>query len=57
MLWGFLARLGYGIWGIEGPTDPAIQNFMSYLPLTWLEGPTLFIAVALSFAFVLIVFV
>ncbi len=57
MLWGFLANLGYDIWGITGPTDPAIQNFMSYLPLTWLEGPTLFIAVALSFAFVLIVFV
>ncbi len=56
MLWGFLHILGYNLWGITKPTAQA-QALISYLPLGWLEGPTLLIAVAIAFAFVLIVFV
>ena len=57
MVWGFLNQLGYNIiWGITAPTEKATA-LISYLPLTWLDGPELFIAVAVSFAFVLIVFI
>jgi len=57
MLWGFLHELNYQIWGIQGPISEAATNMLKYLPTTWLQGPSLFVGVALSFAFVLIVFV
>ncbi|MGC9357167.1 MAG: CvpA family protein [Anaerolineae bacterium] len=57
MVWGFLERLNYNIWGITAPAKPNVINFIEFLPLSWLEGPMLFVAVAVSFAFVLIVFV
>ncbi len=63
-LWGFLNQLGYNIWGITGPQTEEVRNMLKYLPIAWLEGNmetdspvVLFIAVAVSFAFVLIVFV
>lgn len=57
MVWGFLDHYGYnGLWGITDPTEEALA-LISYLPLSWFAGPELFIAVAVSFAFVLIVFV
>ncbi|MEA3309368.1 MAG: CvpA family protein [Chloroflexota bacterium] len=58
MVWGFLEHLGYvqGLWGITAPTEKA-QALIPYLPLNWLSEPELFIAVAVSFAFVLIVFI
>ncbi len=57
MLWGFLHDLGYNLWGITAPTTTVALGLIEYLPITWLQGPALFVAVALSFAFVLIVFV
>lgn len=57
MVWGFLHHLGYNIWGITGPQSQAAQNFTNYLPPDLLQGPSLFVAVAVSFAFVLIVFI
>ena len=59
-LWGFIDELGYKIWGITGPQSDAVRNMLKYLPRAWLEAEgqvVLFIAVAVSFAFVLIVFV
>jgi uncharacterized membrane protein required for colicin V production len=56
MIWGFLDEIGYNVWGITGPQGEAM-DFLSYLPTVWMQGPTLFVAVAVSFAFVLIVFV
>lgn len=56
-IWGFLHQIGYNVWGITAPVTEAGQNFVNFLPTTWLEGPTLFVAVAIAFAFVLIVFV
>jgi len=56
-VWGFLHELGYQIWGISGPVSEAAQNLLTYLPTDWLQGPSLFVGVALSFAFVLMVFV
>ncbi|MGC9347610.1 MAG: hypothetical protein ACP5JG_05680, partial [Anaerolineae bacterium] len=56
MTWGFLEEIGYNVWGITGPQGEAV-DFLRYLPTAWMEGPTLFVAVAVSFAFVLIVFV
>jgi uncharacterized membrane protein required for colicin V production len=57
VIWGFLDELGYGIWNISGPTNEAAKSILPYLPLGWLEGPTLLVGVAIAFAFVLIVFV
>ncbi len=57
MVWGFLDQLNYGIWGITGPQSPAAQNFTNFLPPDLLQGPSLFVAVAVAFAFVLIVFI
>jgi uncharacterized membrane protein required for colicin V production len=57
MIWGFLDELGYGIWGISGPQNESALNLLKYLPTVWLQGPSLFVAVAIAFAFVLIVFV
>ncbi len=55
--WGYLHELGYGLWGITPPNTDTAAIVLKYLPLTWLSGPQLFVAVAVSFAFVLIVFV
>ncbi len=59
MLWGFLDAYHYNIWGITPPSPENVvaQGIIKYLPVTWLEGPTLFVGVALAFAFVLIVFI
>lgn len=57
MIWGFLDELGYAIWGISGPQTPGAVNITNYLPSDILQGPSLFVAVAVAFAFVLIVFV
>lgn len=57
MLWGFLHVMGYNLWGITAPTETAAIGLIEYLPIGWLQGPTLFVAVAIAFAFVLIVFV
>ncbi len=57
MIWGFLAAHGYNIWGIQPPMDQATLGLLAYLPLDWLQGSLLFVAVAVAFAFVLIVFV
>jgi len=57
MFWGFLHELGYGLWGITAPATTAAVGWIEYLPVDWLQGPTLLVAVAVAFAFVLIVFV
>jgi uncharacterized membrane protein required for colicin V production len=57
ILWGFLHEKGYGLWGITPPTTAQALGIIPYLPLGWLEGPTLLVAVAIAFAFVLIVFI
>lgn len=58
MLWGFMETMGYGIWGISAPATAAAQTIAAkYLPTVWLAGPLLYAAVALAFAFVLIVFI
>lgn len=57
MFWSFLDELQYAIWNITAPTSDAALGIIKFLPLTWLTGPTLFVMVAISFAFVLIVFV
>ena len=57
MLWGFLHEKGYDLWGITAPTATQALGIIPYLPIGWLEGPTLLVAVAVAFAFVLIVFI
>ena len=59
MIWGFLDAYGYNIWGITAPAADNVvaQGIIKWLPLHWLEGPALFVSVAVAFAFVLIVFI
>ncbi len=59
MIWGFLDTYGYNIWGITPPAPDNVValGIIKWLPLHWLVGPTLFVSVALAFAFVLIVFI
>ncbi len=57
LLWGFLDQEGYTLWGITRPVDSVWLEVARNLLNDWLAGPPLFIAVALAFAFVLIVFV
>lgn len=59
VVWGFLAdpKLNYQVWNIIAPTSPFAQDLVRYLPGAWLTNELLFVGVALSFAFVLLVFV
>ncbi len=59
MIWGFLDAYGYNIWGITAPAADNVvaQGIIKWLPLHWLQGPALFVSVAVAFAFVLIVFI
>ncbi len=58
IFWGFLDKLGYGIWEITKPEEVTAGLAIAQSLLDdWLAGPPLFVAVAVAFAFVLIVFV
>ncbi|MGC9400081.1 MAG: CvpA family protein [Anaerolineae bacterium] len=58
LFWGFLDEAKYGIWNIRGPEGTSIAlTFAQNLTTKWLNGPLVFIGVAVSFVFVLIVFV
>lgn len=57
MLWGFLHALQYKLWGITAPAAAQALGIIPYLPIGWLEGPTLLVAVAVAFTLVLIVFI
>lgn len=57
MFWGFLIEINYQVWGIIPPPEEVVMGMVEYLPLYWLDGPFLFVAVALAFSFILIVFV
>lgn len=57
VIWGFLDELGYVIWNITPTLSDAAKGILPFLPLAWLVGPALLVAVAIAFAFVLIVFV
>lgn len=59
MLWFYVARVGYEIWGIQTPLEGTASYAIAttYLLPDWLTVPALFVAVALAFVFVIIVFV
>ena len=57
VLWGFLDAQTYNIWNIVPPASQAAAGLIDYLPTVWLQGSTLWVSTAVSFAFVLIVFV
>jgi hypothetical protein len=58
-LWYFLDQVGYAVWGISAPEaeTPAWVIAASYLLPRWLTAPMLYVAIALAFVFVIIVFV
>jgi hypothetical protein len=59
MLWFYLAKIGYVVGGIEAPLEgtPAFVIAANYLLPDWLTAPVLYVAIALAFVFVIIVFV
>ena len=57
-LWFFLEQNGYQVW--ESITPPATETalrLVEALPPTWLSGTTIYFAIALAFAFVVVVFI
>lgn len=58
-LWFYLAKAGYAIGGIQPPAEgsPSWMFASSYLLPLWLTEPVLFIAIAVAFVFVILVFV
>jgi hypothetical protein len=58
-LWFYLDRVGYGIWGIKAPEEGARawEIATNWLVPVWLNIPLLYVAIALAFVFVIIVFV
>jgi hypothetical protein len=59
MLWFYITKTNYGVWGIAAPAEgtPSFAIATAYLLPEWLTVPALFVAVALAFVFVIIVFV
>lgn len=61
-IWHFMVQAGYPYPEIVLPPNPgsasfdAVQGLIESLPPVWLTGPSLYFAVAISFAFVVIVF-
>lgn len=55
-VWAYLIEASYPFSQITPPIDEASLQIMSMLPLTWLVTPTIFFAVAIAFAFVVIVY-
>lgn len=61
-IWYFLHSAGYPFPGVFEwpPADPAVQNavnrMIEVMPPTWLGIPVIYFAVAIAFAFVLVVF-
>ena len=57
-LWFYMHQTGYPFEPrISAPTDPAVLNYLRYMPPVTLGGPRIFFAIALAFAFVIMVFV
>ena len=58
-LWFYLHRSGYAIGGITPPPEntPAWTIAQSYLVPVWLTIPALYVAIALAFVFIIIVFI
>jgi hypothetical protein len=59
MLWFYLHKSGYAIGGITPPPEntPAWTIAQSYLVPIWLTIPVLYVAIALAFVFIIIVFI
>lgn len=55
-LWFYMGEAQYPFTGITAPVPP-LPAVLNYLPPTYLDGPILFIAVGLSFLFILLVFI
>lgn len=55
-LWEYLIEASYPFSQITPPIDEASLQLIAMLPLTWLVAPTIFFAVAIAFAFVVVVY-
>lgn len=61
-IWYFLHIAGYPFQDIvsappAGPVGEAARRLIDILPPTWLQSPVIYFAVAIAFAFVLVVFI
>ena len=59
MLWFYLAKVGYQMAGIQPPPpdSSAMTIASTYLLPIWLTTPMLYIAIAVAFVFIIVVFV
>jgi len=56
-LWYYLHLAQYPLSGVIAPNDPAVLNYISFLPPKFVGPPWIYFAVGIAFVFVLIVFV
>jgi len=58
-LWFYMAQTGYALWGVTSPAEGSAAWMVaaSYLLPRWMNVPTLYVVIAVSFVFVIIVFV
>lgn len=58
-LWFYLGQTGYALWGITSPAEGSTAWMVaaSYLLPRWMSAPMLYVAIAVAFVFVIIVFV
>lgn len=59
MLWFYLSSSNYIVGGIQPPVEGSAAFALAarYLPPAWISEPVLYVAIALAFVFVIIVFV
>lgn len=56
-LWFFMDKASYPFAAITAPTSEAALQIIQILPPLWLAAPTIYFAIAIAFAFVLVVFI
>lgn len=61
-IWWFMKEAGYPFSVVIPPNDQtdagrAALSLIEWLPPTWLQGPTIYFAVAVAFVFILVVFI
>ena len=55
-IWFYMHQAGYQVPGITPPTDPAVLNYINFMPPKVIGPPYIYFAVAVAFVFVIVVF-
>lgn len=54
-IWGLLHAAGYGIWGIQAPSEAIAQFAVTFLPTAWMSNTLVLILTGLTMIIVLVV--